>query len=55
MRTRHPRVFALLVCFLASAAAVQAEKRPMQIDDLFRLKRVSDPQISPDGRHDRVW
>jgi dipeptidyl aminopeptidase/acylaminoacyl peptidase len=25
-------------------------KRPMKIDDLFRFKRVSDPQVSPDGK-----
>ena len=23
----------------------------MKVDDLFRFKRVSDPQISPDGKH----
>jgi dipeptidyl aminopeptidase/acylaminoacyl peptidase len=41
-------VFLLL---LAAPAAVFAEgKRPMTIDDLFRFKRVSDPQISPDGK-----
>ncbi|MCU0702817.1 MAG: S9 family peptidase [Fimbriiglobus sp.] len=27
------------------------KKRPMQIDDLFKFKRVADPQISPDGKH----
>ncbi|HZT81748.1 MAG TPA: hypothetical protein VFA26_16095, partial [Gemmataceae bacterium] len=25
-------------------------KRPMTVDDLFKFKRVSDPQISPDGK-----
>ncbi|AOS43657.1 Prolyl tripeptidyl peptidase precursor [Lacunisphaera limnophila] len=30
---------------LASAVA-----RPLELEDLFRLKRVSDPQLSPDGR-----
>ena len=25
------------------------EKRPMEIDDLFRLRRVVDPQLSPSG------
>ena len=41
-----------VVCLLLAApAAVFAEgKRPMTIDDLFRFKRVSDPQISPDGK-----
>ncbi|HBI42278.1 MAG TPA: S9 family peptidase [Planctomycetales bacterium] len=37
---------------LAVPAVVQAEggKRPLNIDDLFAFKRVSDPQISPDGK-----
>jgi Tol biopolymer transport system component len=36
--------FALLV-----PAAAQAAKKPFAIADLFRLKTVADPQISPDG------
>jgi dipeptidyl aminopeptidase/acylaminoacyl peptidase len=43
----------LLVCIFAllvSAAVQAAGKRPMTVDDLFRFKRVSDPQVSPDGR-----
>src|SRR5262249_44357526 len=40
-----------LVCLLAAASAVAADgKRPMKIEDLFAFKRVSDPQISPDGK-----
>jgi dipeptidyl aminopeptidase/acylaminoacyl peptidase len=36
---------------LALPAAATAEgKRPMQIEDLFRFKRVADPQVSPDGQ-----
>jgi dipeptidyl aminopeptidase/acylaminoacyl peptidase len=30
--------------------AADPPKRPMQIDDLFKFKRVADPQISPDGK-----
>jgi dipeptidyl aminopeptidase/acylaminoacyl peptidase len=46
---------AVVVCAflltLAAPAAVFAEgKRPMSIDDLFRFQRVSDPQVSPDGK-----
>src|SRR5579884_4672 len=41
---------ALFVLLLCPAWAWSAG-RPMQIDDLFRFKRVADPQISPDGRH----
>ena len=37
----------LLLLVLAAAAALAA--RPMELEDLFRLHRVSDPQISPDG------
>src|SRR5262245_46386281 len=34
---------------LCGSFSPAAEKRPMVIDDLFRFKRWSDPQISPDG------
>jgi dipeptidyl aminopeptidase/acylaminoacyl peptidase len=45
-------VLLLLVTAFALPATLRAEarKRPMTIDDLFRFKRVSDPQISPDGK-----
>jgi dipeptidyl aminopeptidase/acylaminoacyl peptidase len=42
-----------LACFLAlvvSAAATAAGRRPMKVEDLFRFQRISDPQISPDGK-----
>jgi dipeptidyl aminopeptidase/acylaminoacyl peptidase len=40
------------VCLFCWPAMVLAEgKRPMKIDDLFAFKRVSDPQVSPDGKH----
>jgi dipeptidyl aminopeptidase/acylaminoacyl peptidase len=35
---------------LPAVGRAEAKKRPMTIDDLFRFKRVSDPQISPDGK-----
>src|SRR3984957_16983514 len=41
---------ACLLFALAPAMARAADKRPMKIDDLFAFKRVSDPQISPDGK-----
>ncbi len=44
-------ILLVVLLLLAAPAAVYAEgKRPMTIDDLFRFKRVSDPQISPDGK-----
>jgi dipeptidyl aminopeptidase/acylaminoacyl peptidase len=38
----------LLAAVTLGAAAV-ATARPIEVEDLFRLKRVSDPQLSPDG------
>ena len=41
--------WSLLLISLVPATAM-ADKRPMTVDDLFKFKRVSDPQISPDGK-----
>lgn len=45
------------ICFLITLLTVaifpvhaQTERRPLKLDDLFRIKNVSDPQISPDGQ-----
>ncbi|HWP43914.1 MAG TPA: S9 family peptidase, partial [Blastocatellia bacterium] len=35
---------------LATAAAQQQSYKPFTIDDLIQVRRVSDPQLSPDGR-----
>jgi dipeptidyl aminopeptidase/acylaminoacyl peptidase len=43
-------LLALAVFAAAASPAADPKKRPMQIDDLFRFKRVADPQISPDGK-----
>jgi len=40
---------AMTLALLAGTAAA-AEKRPMQVEDLFKFKRVAAPQISPDGK-----
>jgi dipeptidyl aminopeptidase/acylaminoacyl peptidase len=40
----------ILCLFLLPSLATSAEKRPMQIEDLFKFKRVAEPQISPDGK-----
>ena len=40
-------VFALAVCATVTA---QTAKRPLTIDDLLKVRRVGDPQLSPDGR-----
>lgn len=41
---------ALAALVLRLGNPVAAAQRPMEIEDLFRLHRVSDPQVSPDGR-----
>lgn len=35
---------------LVAGAAPAADKRPMQVEDLFKFRRVAAPQISPDGK-----
>jgi dipeptidyl aminopeptidase/acylaminoacyl peptidase len=40
---------ARLVLLLASAAMLFAQKRPFDFNALMELRRISDPQISPDG------
>src|SRR5579871_5343885 len=32
-------------------SAPPADLQPFSAEDLMRLKRISDPQVSPDGRH----
>ena len=43
------RILLTLAILMNTAASAQAAKRPMTLDDLFKFKRVADPQISPDG------
>lgn len=44
-------LFVATLLFLTVSTAEAADgKRPMKIDDLFRFQRVTDPQISPDGK-----
>src|SRR4029450_11655227 len=40
----------VLVSLSMVDAAPAAGKRPMELADMFKFKRVSDPQISPDGK-----
>jgi dipeptidyl aminopeptidase/acylaminoacyl peptidase len=43
-------VLACLLAALTPAAAMAEGRRPLRVDDLFRFKRVADPQVSPDGK-----
>jgi dipeptidyl aminopeptidase/acylaminoacyl peptidase len=40
-----------LFAIMTTSADGADKKRPMQVEDLFKFKRVADPQISPDGKH----
>src|SRR5207247_1328950 len=48
------RVFALLTIVVVSLAPALAKQqqpaRPFSIEDLLKIRRLADPQISPDGR-----
>ena len=48
MKTKS--LFFLCLFLLVSSAYSQTAKRPITIDDFFKMKRVRNPQISPDGR-----
>src|SRR5262245_36046357 len=39
----------VLVCVLLSASAF-AQKRPFHFEEMMKVKRVADPQLSPDGK-----
>ncbi len=44
-------LYALSFLFIAHCSPLTAqEKRPLTLDDMFRIRRVSDPQLSPDGK-----
>jgi dipeptidyl aminopeptidase/acylaminoacyl peptidase len=46
---RGHAVLALALLFLAAAAATPQEKRALRVDDLFALRDVGDPRLSPDA------
>ncbi len=44
-------MFTAVLGSLIFQAASAADQKPFSVDDLVRLDRVSDPQVSPDGRY----
>ena len=44
------RIATLLLLLLPVTTFAGEKTRPMKVEDLFRFQRVSDPQISPDGK-----
>jgi dipeptidyl aminopeptidase/acylaminoacyl peptidase len=50
MNRRPSRLAGALLALLLAVPALAADaRRPLKVDDLFALKSVGDPQISPDG------
>lgn len=45
------RLLGVIVALCALVSAAPAQERRFTIDDLLKVRRVSDPQVSPDGRH----
>ena len=43
-------VCALVLAFALAAAAQDAAKHPITFDDMIKMHRVAEPQISPDGK-----
>jgi len=50
MRTRRLSRSAVVTALLLAPLPLAADGRPFKVDDLFALKDVSDPRLSPDGR-----
>ena len=44
------RYLSLLLVVAPALAAAQGAPRPLRLDDLFRIKNVREPKISPDGQ-----
>ncbi|MFO7277614.1 MAG: S9 family peptidase [Pseudomonadota bacterium] len=45
------RLALVLLCSVPALSQAQEVRSPFTPDDLVRLNRLSDPQVSPDGRH----
>ena len=50
MRTPSSSPLAVAAALLLSPLPLAAEGRPLKPDDVFSLKDVADPRLSPDGR-----
>ena len=43
------RLFAIVLISLCAVSLVAAQERRFTVDDLLKVRRVSDPQLSPKG------
>ena len=47
---RSALLAAIVLCFATAALAQQTAKHSITFDDLIQMHRISDPQVSPDGK-----
>ena len=50
LRRLKPATLPLATLLLLAGQPLAADERPLRVDDLFALKDVDDPQLSPDGQ-----
>jgi dipeptidyl aminopeptidase/acylaminoacyl peptidase len=50
MRISSVTTFVLSVCLAPSLFAQAPAKRPIALDDIYRMQQVGNPQVSPDGK-----
>ncbi len=50
MSPRRSCFILLLLLSVVTLATAQTARRPLKLDDIFRMRDVRDPQISPDGQ-----
>lgn len=46
----HRFTFLTFATLIGASAAASAQKRPMTVDDMLAMERVSEPVVSPDGQ-----
>ena len=50
MSTRRLSRVLILILVCATTLMAQTARHPLKLDDVFRMRDVRDPQISPDGQ-----
>ena len=50
MRTNQKIIFFVLLCSICSSVFAQQTKKALTIEDILKLKTISEVQISPDGK-----
>src|ERR1700682_2903011 len=50
MSPKKPANVLLLILLLTTALVAQTARHVLKLDDIFRIREVRDPQVSPDGQ-----